>query len=403
MKTEELNYIGVEQFKKKAKEENIDIEKERPVLQKKVDTEVKQVEEDEGNVLLFAISTASEDRDSDTIDSEGWELENYQKNPVVLWCHDYKEPPVGKALETWMENGKLRSRAQFPEESMNPFGYMVYQMYREGYLNATSVGFVPLEWTVNEERSGFMPMDFKRQELLEYSAVPVPANPEALVEARSKGINTNPLLEWAEKTLELDGYEKQDGMWVPKEQAKEVYETLRSKKVRPAINVAEGKNKDQEKCTECGAVKGGRVLSQENEKKLREAKEDIKKCDEKLNEILEQLDYDDDDKGSLTTPEENSTEIGELKEVEGLTEKLNQVVNELAEIKGQFFNNKSGDDAGGEEEEEPYIELEEESEDSKNEEPGEVEIEAESLQDIIQQSVKDEIKQLKTELTGKVD
>ena len=48
-------------------------------------------------------------------------------------------------------------------------------------------------------------MDFEKQELLEFSIVPVPANADCLVEARAAGIDVEPLREWAAKTLERLG------------------------------------------------------------------------------------------------------------------------------------------------------------------------------------------------------
>jgi hypothetical protein len=55
-------------------------------------------------------------------------------------------------------------------------------------------------------------VDFTRQDLLEHSACPVPAHPQALTLARSKGIDVAPLKSWAEKmldefTLQGDGAE----------------------------------------------------------------------------------------------------------------------------------------------------------------------------------------------------
>ena len=72
---------------------------------------------------------------------------------------------------------------------------MTFQLYAEGFLHAVSVGFRPLDWrwAAGEERADGI--DFQRQELLEFSCVPVPANPEALVAVRAKGIDLTPLLQ----------------------------------------------------------------------------------------------------------------------------------------------------------------------------------------------------------------
>jgi hypothetical protein len=173
------------------------------VIIKAVETSIVMKEIDrESRIVPFKISTAAVDREGDTIDVAGWDLGNYLKNPVVLFGHDHYQPPVAKSLTTFAENGALKSRAQFTPRDISEFGYMVFLLYAEGYMRATSVGFIPKEWTYAEgDRKGGM--DFSRQEMLEYSCVPVPANPEALIEARSlKGIDTTPYRKWAERILD---------------------------------------------------------------------------------------------------------------------------------------------------------------------------------------------------------
>lgn len=169
--------------------------------------EVKDSDDDNNRSLRFIISSNAVDRDGDTIKQSGWELENYLKNPVVLWAHDSRSPPVAKASDIEIRgNKRLVANAEFVPREISPFADMVYQMYREKFLSATSVGFIPLEMeeSRDEDRGDgfFMPFDIKRQELLEFSAVPVPSNPEALVQARKSGIDTEPLKDWAEEQLD---------------------------------------------------------------------------------------------------------------------------------------------------------------------------------------------------------
>lgn len=55
-------------------------------------------------------------------------------------------------------------------------------------------------------------VNFLKQALLEHSVCPVPAHPDALVAARSKGIDVAPIKSWAERTLDLlhTGAQRQD-------------------------------------------------------------------------------------------------------------------------------------------------------------------------------------------------
>lgn len=159
------------------------------ILRKSYVPEIKAVDDDPRG-LQFSISSEAVDRDSDTLNVQGWKLSNYRKNPVVLWAHDYRQLPVGKAVKIFTEDQKLKAIDTFPSRDVHPFADTVFQLVKGGYLNATSVGFLPLKYERvdpesdegRERRGG---VDFKSQELLEHSIVPVPSNPEALVEARS--------------------------------------------------------------------------------------------------------------------------------------------------------------------------------------------------------------------------
>lgn len=221
--TRKLNIISIKEFKEKAQAKE-DVQG-LAIRKQFVLDEVKQVE-GEDLTLQFTISTGAVDRDNDTINPEGWKLDNYMKNPVVLFAHDYHSLPVANSLATWVENTKLKSRAKFTPKDMYPFGYMVYQFYREGFMRATSVGFNPFKWQFNDERK--FGIDFQEQELLEFSCVPVPANPEALIEATAKGIDTTPLKEWAEKVL--DEWHEEKGLWLPKSKVEQVFSLLNDKK-----------------------------------------------------------------------------------------------------------------------------------------------------------------------------
>jgi HK97 family phage prohead protease len=152
-------------------------------------------------IIDFIISTDAIDRMGDTISVDGWQLADYRKNPVVLWAHDSSMPPIAKASNVRVEDGKLKARAEFVTREMSLFGDQIYQMIKGGFLSAVSVGFDPMKWVWSEEDGRTMGIDFTQQELLEFSVVPIPANPEALIEARSAGLDISEIEHWAEKLL----------------------------------------------------------------------------------------------------------------------------------------------------------------------------------------------------------
>jgi hypothetical protein len=146
--------------------------------------------------VTFILSTGGIKRDDNIIDQNGWDLANYRNNPQVLWAHDYSGrfsgtcPTIGTSEKEWVEQDSLRSVCRFtPKELGVPegFGFGIGRMVQAGYLNAVSVGWNPIEWTYDEQAGGYR---FLRQELLEYSVVPIPADPDALAQRK-------PLRQWA--------------------------------------------------------------------------------------------------------------------------------------------------------------------------------------------------------------
>lgn len=121
-------------------------------------------------------STSSVDRQGDVIDQNGWELDNYKKNPVMLWAHDYSSLPVAKVSEITVDARGLVASYEFASADGNPMAAQIKELVDGGFINAVSVGFIP------KERNGSV---ISKSELLEISFVPVPANQDALTLAVS--------------------------------------------------------------------------------------------------------------------------------------------------------------------------------------------------------------------------
>ena len=180
-------------------------------------------------VLTFTISSQVVDREGDTIAVDGWDIDNFIRGGSVLWGHLHTEPAIAKPLHTWVDDGKLKSTAQFTPKDLNPFGYMIYQLAAEGYQRATSVGFRAKKYAENAERGGWYPIDFLEQELTEWSVVNVPANPEALIDARGLGIDLRPMREFAERALD-SGAEFDPGTLLSKKELRRLYKVSDDRK-----------------------------------------------------------------------------------------------------------------------------------------------------------------------------
>ena len=165
-------------------------------LTKVFNFEVKQEGPEEDRVLRFVGSDETPDRDNDIIEVAGWKLDDYMKNPVFLWAHHYGEPPIGKAVSVMADiaSKKLLFDIKFATVEEYPFADTIYKLYKGGYLSATSVGFHGMKYKTRDEEEVLSMPEWQRgrrymeQELLELSAVPVPCNPNALQQARSKGL-----------------------------------------------------------------------------------------------------------------------------------------------------------------------------------------------------------------------
>ena len=169
-----------------------------------ISAQVASIGEDDRSVD-FVISTGALDRYNSTIAPKGWMLDNFNANPVVLWAHDDSIPAIGRAENTRVDGNRVRSRAIFATREIHPLADTVYGLIKNKFINAASVGWIPLKWQFVEEEGRGFGVDYLEQELLEWSAVNIPANHECLAEARSIGIDTKPLLAWAERALDQGG------------------------------------------------------------------------------------------------------------------------------------------------------------------------------------------------------
>ena len=114
----------------------------------------------------------------------------YRKNPVVLWNHDHAGMtaaaglPIGvtrKLVETGA--GEIRAWFQFLEG--DPFVDRVKNAWDQGFLRAASIG-----WRALETEPTSQGWRDTRSELLEWSLVPVPADPDALRSAYAEVLHT---------------------------------------------------------------------------------------------------------------------------------------------------------------------------------------------------------------------
>lgn len=164
---------------------------------------------DERAVMRY-ISTREIDRDSEILVPDGAMIEDYKRNPVVLFGHNYSNPPHAKAASIEIDDYGIKSKTVYAQ---TPRAEEIWQLVSGGFLQAASVGFMPVEsvenggpgwsevtkklgkkWALPPEHFAPVKAIYTKWLLLEYSDVPVPSNPTALLlQAKSLGISDETL------------------------------------------------------------------------------------------------------------------------------------------------------------------------------------------------------------------
>ena len=135
----------------------------------------KAAQADDGSIMIRGMaSTTDIDRAGDSISAEAWQkggLENFEKNPIILFNHDY-DKPVGRATGLKASSQGLELEAKISKSA--PAN--VAELVKDGVLGAFSVGFRVKDADYIKETDGLM---IKDAELFEVSVVSVPCNQTA--------------------------------------------------------------------------------------------------------------------------------------------------------------------------------------------------------------------------------
>lgn len=235
--------------------------------------EIKQLGKEEDRKLLMVGSTETQDRDGDIIEASGWDLTDYKNNPIILGFHEYDKFPYARSEKTYIDSTskQLMFEVRFPTiEELTSYPNspemiaehaknvdLAYNMYRNGYMRAVSVGFIGKESEPIMENGSYIGKRYKKQSLLELSLVPVPSCPDALLEARSKGIINDNELKMFEEAKEITtkpGWDETETSLRFRVRDPELFQegsfrTVPIKKDKPRVNSVMGRLKDEETLT----------------------------------------------------------------------------------------------------------------------------------------------------------
>lgn len=167
-------------------------------------TQVKVISEEKG-IIQYVASSAALDSHREIVDPRGWRFNRMKTNPVFVNSHNYWsiEDQLGKVLSWGVREEMLIQDVQWaidvPECRLARFGF---NMTVKGYLNAVSVGFIPVRYALpgTDEFAKAcaelrLPTDtiakvrciYLEQEQIELSACLIGSNPDALARAFHDG------------------------------------------------------------------------------------------------------------------------------------------------------------------------------------------------------------------------
>lgn len=139
------------------------------------------------------------DRGNDLIEPKAWKLDNYKKNPILLFAHDPGKP-IGKAIDVKATEDGLVIKARL-SRSKDPSVSLVRDLIKEGILNSFSVGF---DAKYSEKSAdGFNVI--KDAELMEVSVVSIPMNQDSTFSVTAKDLRSLTLKEARVAVLKAKG------------------------------------------------------------------------------------------------------------------------------------------------------------------------------------------------------
>lgn len=145
--------------------------------------------------FIFIISTGDRDAHGSRLNMDGWILDRYELNPIVLWMEDNPFLPddpdtaIGYS-RIWFENRKLM--AEWIPDPTSKIATKLARKLKGGTSLGASVNFIPhgpVRYGTGDEAKGGKneTLYYSRQELLSWKLCYIPSNPECIYQKNYKG------------------------------------------------------------------------------------------------------------------------------------------------------------------------------------------------------------------------
>jgi len=169
--------------------------------------EVKQFDEDDqlehqfeeiqnpDRVVRFVASDDTIDRYQEVVLPKGVDWSGFAKNAPLMVFHDYQQLPIGRNISGEVRGDQVLIDAEFDTADTDPLADTVFKKIQCRTIKAGSIGFIPKKFiTPGEATKSKADKDlftkyagarriYTDWEIMEFSIVPIPANPNALAAA----------------------------------------------------------------------------------------------------------------------------------------------------------------------------------------------------------------------------
>ncbi len=144
--------------------------------------------EGDDKIYTFVASTSDPDRHKTVLNQDGWNLKNFNANPIIAYQHNVygdmcnasdPDDVIGKG-RAYVEDGEMLVDIIFDKE--NEKAVKIESKVDRGFLNTGSVGFIEIGDGHRGNEDDGEDKDlyyFHGQELIEFSIVNIPSNPAA--------------------------------------------------------------------------------------------------------------------------------------------------------------------------------------------------------------------------------
>jgi HK97 family phage prohead protease/HK97 family phage major capsid protein len=193
------------------------------------DIAVKGVSEKTLKIAGYA-NTSDKDRSGDIVVPDAWAkgIENFRRNPILLFQHDHGKP-IGKVNSVTVDKKGIFVEASVSEAAEKQHG--VKTLISDGVLKSFSVGFRVKDADYDKRTDTFF---IKSVELLEISVVSVPANQNSLFSIRKSFEDDSSYAEFKKQFDKTDTLEKtSDAEEKEVEEVEEVKESISEDPMKP--------------------------------------------------------------------------------------------------------------------------------------------------------------------------